>query len=100
MEILFVLVPLSIALITLAVYIFRWAVKSGQYDDLQGPAHSILFDDDEHLIPKNDANATESATLEGKGGAPANQDQDQNQGHKGQSAPKTQVTPSQTNSQS
>jgi len=54
MEILFVLVPLSIALITLAVYIFRWAVKSGQYDDLQGPAHSILFDDDEHLIPKND----------------------------------------------
>ncbi len=51
MEILFTLVPLSIALITLAVFIFRWAVKSGQYDDLQGPAHSILFDDDKHLDP-------------------------------------------------
>jgi len=28
-----------------AVYIFFWAVDSGQYDDLEGPAHSILFDD-------------------------------------------------------
>jgi nitrogen fixation-related uncharacterized protein len=27
------------------VYIFFWAVDSGQYDDLEGPAHSILFDD-------------------------------------------------------
>jgi cbb3-type cytochrome oxidase maturation protein len=29
----------------IAVYIFFWAVDSGQYDDLDGPAHSILFDD-------------------------------------------------------
>ncbi|ABC29094.1 cytochrome oxidase maturation protein, cbb3-type [Hahella chejuensis KCTC 2396] len=51
MQILFVLIPLSIALITVAVIIFRWAVRSGQYDDLEGPAHSILFDDDEKMIP-------------------------------------------------
>jgi nitrogen fixation-related uncharacterized protein len=25
--------------------VFFWAVDSGQYDDLDGPAHSILFDD-------------------------------------------------------
>ncbi|MBU6954411.1 MULTISPECIES: cbb3-type cytochrome oxidase assembly protein CcoS [unclassified Hahella] len=54
MQILFVLIPLSIALIAVAVIIFRWAVRSGQYDDLEGPAHSILFDDDEKMIPGNE----------------------------------------------
>lgn len=51
MEILFILVPVSLILVTLAIFIFGWAVKSGQYDDLEGPAHSILFDDDEDMIP-------------------------------------------------
>ncbi|MDX5299362.1 MAG: cbb3-type cytochrome oxidase assembly protein CcoS [Gammaproteobacteria bacterium] len=45
MEILYALIPLSIVLISVAIYIFTWAVKSGQFDDLEGPAHSILFDD-------------------------------------------------------
>ncbi|MFD2230503.1 cbb3-type cytochrome oxidase assembly protein CcoS [Alkalimarinus sediminis] len=51
MEILYVLIPLSIVLITLAVFVFSWAVKSGQFDDLEGPAHSILYDDDQALVP-------------------------------------------------
>lgn len=29
-----------------------WAVKSGQFDDMDSPAHKILFDDDEPLIKK------------------------------------------------
>ena len=49
MDIIYVLVPLSILLLTVAVAIFFWAVKGGQYDDLESPAHKILFDDDEHL---------------------------------------------------
>ena len=53
MEILFALIPLSIVLITVAVMLFRWAVRSGQYDDLDRPGHSILFDDDQHMIPTN-----------------------------------------------
>jgi len=53
MEILFALIPLSIVIVTVAVMIFRWAVNSGQYDDLEGPAHSILFEDDQHMIPKD-----------------------------------------------
>jgi nitrogen fixation-related uncharacterized protein len=32
--------------------LFFWAVDSGQYDDLDGPAHSILFDDED---PKHTA---------------------------------------------
>ena len=51
MEIFLVMVPLSILLIGLCIWVFSWAVKSGQYDDLEGPAHSILFDDDESMIP-------------------------------------------------
>ena len=53
MEILYILIPLSIFLVTIAVFVFSWAVKSGQFDDLEGPAHSILFDDDKDMIPKD-----------------------------------------------
>lgn len=54
MEVLFVLIPVSLILITLAISIFGWAVKNGQYDDLEGPAHSILYDDDADMIPGPD----------------------------------------------
>ena len=54
MEVLFVLIPLSIILVALAIAIFGWAVKNGQYDDLEGPAHSILYDDDADMIPGPD----------------------------------------------
>ena len=37
----------------IAIGAFIWAVKSGQFEDLQGPAHRILMDDDDPLIPKN-----------------------------------------------
>lgn len=30
-----------------------WAIKSGQFDDLEGPAQRILMDDDDPLIPHN-----------------------------------------------
>jgi len=53
-EILFILIPVSIILVAVAIGVFGWAVKSGQYDDLEGPAHSILYDDDEDMIPGPD----------------------------------------------
>jgi cbb3-type cytochrome oxidase maturation protein len=46
MEILYLLIPLSIALVFLIGGIFLWAVKSGQFEDLEGPAHRILLDDE------------------------------------------------------
>ena len=54
MDIIYVLVPLSIALLAIAVAIFFWAVKGGQFDDLDSPAHKILFDDDEYLNERRD----------------------------------------------
>ncbi len=47
MEILFVLIPLSLILLGIAVWAFFWAVRSGQFDDLDSPAYRILMDDDE-----------------------------------------------------
>ncbi|MHB0776317.1 cbb3-type cytochrome oxidase assembly protein CcoS [Halomonas sp. WWR20] len=53
MNILFLLIPLSLVLLGFAVWAFFWAVKSGQFDDLEGPAHRILFDEDENdLTPE------------------------------------------------
>ncbi len=47
MEIIFLLIPLSLVLVGGIVWAFFWAVRSGQFDDLEGPAHRILMDDDD-----------------------------------------------------
>ena len=46
MSILYLIIPVSILLVIAIVWIFLWAVKSGQFDDMEGPAHRILMDDD------------------------------------------------------
>lgn len=51
MKIVFFLVPLMLVLVALGLILFSWAVKNGQYDDLDGPAHRILYDDDDDMIP-------------------------------------------------
>lgn len=47
MEIIYLLIPLSLVLVGGIVWAFFWSVKSGQFDDLEGPAHRILMDDDD-----------------------------------------------------
>ncbi|MCQ4325261.1 cbb3-type cytochrome oxidase assembly protein CcoS [Stutzerimonas stutzeri] len=54
MAALYILIPIAVVLVALAIWVFFWAVDSGQYDDLDGPAHSILFDDDEPQRPTDD----------------------------------------------
>lgn len=51
MEILYLLVPLAVLLAGVIVWGFFWSVKSGQFDDLEGPAHRILMDDDKPSEP-------------------------------------------------
>ena len=50
MDILFLLIPLALVLVVIIVWIFMWAVRSDQFDDLEGPAHRILMDEDEPKI--------------------------------------------------
>ena len=46
MSILYLIIPVSIVLVALIIWVFLWAVRSGQFDDLEGPAHRILMDDE------------------------------------------------------
>jgi cbb3-type cytochrome oxidase maturation protein len=46
MDMLYLLIPLSVALVFAAGAAFWWALGSGQFEDLEGPAHRILMDDD------------------------------------------------------
>jgi cbb3-type cytochrome oxidase maturation protein len=49
MEALYLLIPLSVVLVALALWVFFGAADSGQFEDLEGPALRILHDDDRSL---------------------------------------------------
>lgn len=49
MDVLLLLIPLSVVLVLLMGAVFWWSVRSGQFDDLDGPAHRILDDDDTNV---------------------------------------------------
>ena len=55
MEILYLLIPLGLLVLGVAIWGFLWAVKTGQFDDMEGPAHRILMDDDDIRIPTRNA---------------------------------------------
>ncbi|MEO8507742.1 MAG: cbb3-type cytochrome oxidase assembly protein CcoS [Betaproteobacteria bacterium] len=46
MEVMLLLIPLSVVLVLAIGALFWWSVGSGQFDDLEGPAHRIVADDD------------------------------------------------------
>ncbi len=46
MSIIYVLIPLAIIIVGIAIGVFFWAVKSNQFEDLDRQGYSILFDDD------------------------------------------------------
>lgn len=51
MEALYLLIPLSLVLVAVAIWIFFGAADSGQFDDLEGPALRVLRDDDRARQP-------------------------------------------------
>lgn len=46
MESLYLLIPLSVVLVLLIGLVFWWSVRSGQFEDLEGPAYRVIMDDD------------------------------------------------------
>ena len=52
MSILMLLIPLGLILLAVFVGAFIWAARSGQFDDLDSPAMSVLLDDDSKPRPK------------------------------------------------
>jgi len=49
MEALYVLVPLSVALVFVIGWLFWRALEGGQFDDLERPSQDLLADDDKRL---------------------------------------------------
>ena len=47
MKIIYLLIPLSLLLLSLAVWAFFWAVRNNQFDDLETPALDVLEDEDD-----------------------------------------------------
>jgi len=45
MSVIYILIPIAILLTILGIYLFFWAVKTEQFDDLEKQGMSILFDD-------------------------------------------------------
>jgi cbb3-type cytochrome oxidase maturation protein len=59
MDILYLLVPLSVVFVFLIGALFWWALRSGQFDDLEGPGFKVLLDDD---MPQRDISTADAAT--------------------------------------
>lgn len=55
MEVIYGLIPGMLLLGLVMVGVLIWAARSGQYDDLEGPANRILMDDDDPLLPPDPA---------------------------------------------
>jgi len=51
MSILYVLIPLAVVLLAFAIWALVWAIKSGQFDDLESHGWSVVLDDDQKPPP-------------------------------------------------
>ncbi len=47
MSMLYVLIPLAVVLLAFAVWALVWAIRTGQFDDLESHAWSVVLDDDQ-----------------------------------------------------
>jgi cbb3-type cytochrome oxidase maturation protein len=47
MSMLYVLIPLALMLLSVAVWALVWAIRTGQFDDLESHAWSVVLDDDQ-----------------------------------------------------
>lgn len=54
MSMLYVLIPLAVMLLGVAVWALLWAIKSGQFDDLESQGWSVVLDDDQKPPPLDD----------------------------------------------
>ena len=48
MEVIYLLIPISLLLVAAIIYFLFWAIRSGQFDDMEGSGYQILMDDDKN----------------------------------------------------
>ena len=54
MSMLYILIPLALILLGLAVWALLWAIRNGQFDDLESHGWSVVLDDDQKPPPLPD----------------------------------------------
>jgi cbb3-type cytochrome oxidase maturation protein len=59
MSILYILIPIAVVFVFVAIALFVWAVRSNQFEDLERHGSDILFEDS--VKPKNIKPAKKSA---------------------------------------
>ena len=62
MDIIYLLLPIAIILAALIAWLFFWAVKSDQFEDMEGPAHRILMDEDDHIGEQKNTAGSDKVT--------------------------------------
>jgi cbb3-type cytochrome oxidase maturation protein len=69
MESLYFLIPIAVIFVGIAAGIFFWALKSGQFEDLEGPAWRLLQDENDPIDPPaatEDKNAAQGSSPRGE----------------------------------
>lgn len=54
MSVIYILIPIAFLLVTVAIGIFIWAVRSNQFEDLERHGYSVLLDDDKKEEKRSD----------------------------------------------
>lgn len=67
MTMLYVLIPLAVVLLAVAVWAMLWAIRTGQFDDLDSHGWSIVLDDDQKPPPFEDDEAENAQPQEDNG---------------------------------
>jgi len=68
MESLYLLIPVSVVIVFLIGLVFWWSLRSGQFDDMEGPAYRVLMDDDKAPAGDGDEKTAQKSTVERRAG--------------------------------
>lgn len=66
MNMLYVLIPLAVMLLGIAVWALLWAIRTGQFDDLESHGWSVVLDDDQKPPPLDDEENSDDGEKEGQ----------------------------------
>ena len=64
MESLYLLIPVSVVIVFLIGLVFWWSLRSGQFDDMEGPAYRVLMDDDKAPSGDGEEEVSQDSTVE------------------------------------
>lgn len=66
MSMLYILIPLAVLLLAVAVLALLWAIRTGQFDDLESHGWSVVLDDDQKPPPLDDEELKEQKDKDSK----------------------------------